>query len=57
MLFRSGSPENLFIARPGGYIEYIQNRGVNVDIKKSNEVVVPKYSGTMTTPKYMKTVK
>ncbi len=52
-----GSPENLFIARPGGYIEYIQNRGVNVDIKKSNEVVVPKYSGTMTTPKYMKTVK
>lgn len=52
-----GSPENLFIARPGGYIEYIQNRGANVDIKKSNEVVVPKYSGTMTTPKYMKTVK
>lgn len=52
-----GSPENLFIDRPGGYIEFIRNRGPNIEIKKSNEVVVAKYSGTIATPKYMKTVK
>lgn len=54
-----GNPESLFgVARAGGAIEiYIQDRGVNVDVRKSNNVVVAKYTGTISTPKYIKTVK
>ena len=49
-----GNPESLSsIARPGGYLESIQNTGAVATIEKSNNVIVTKYAGTITS-KYMK---
>ena len=51
-----GNPESLSsIARPGGYIEYIEQSGAVANVEKSENVTVSKYTGTIT-PKYIKTV-
>jgi len=43
-----GYPEQLSgIARPGGYIEVLESRGVIVNITKQNSVKLPKYTGTI----------
>lgn len=42
-----GDPDALEanLKRDGGYIRTLINRGIQVDIKKSNEVIVPAYNG------------
>lgn len=43
-----GSPELLYgLARPGGYIELLNDTGVIVEINKSNSIEIPKYNGIM----------
>ena len=45
-----GNPETLYgVARPGGYLESIATTGSIATIEKSNNVVVSKYTGTLTT--------
>lgn len=52
-----GNSESLSsIGRPGGYLEDIELRGAIVNIEKSNNVIVSKYSGTITS-KYMSAIK
>lgn len=52
-----GSPENLLGAyqRPGGYIESLNNTGIPTDIKKSNNITIPKYNGVINY-KYLKRI-
>ena len=51
-----GNPESLSsIARPGGYVEYIQVSGAVATVEKSENVTVSKYTGTISS-KYIKTV-
>lgn len=44
-----GYPEQLSggVARPGGYIELLESRGVIVSLTKHDSVKVPKYAGTI----------
>lgn len=50
-----GNPETLYgVARPGGYLEEISSTGSIATIEKSNNVIVSKYTGTLTS-KYMNT--
>lgn len=52
-----GLPEQLAaLSRPGGYLEILKNDGVGVELKKSNNITIPKYTGVITY-KYAKTVK
>lgn len=40
------------INRPGGYIERLKEKGIVVNIKKSNKIEIPKYTGAISS-KYM----
>lgn len=40
------------INRPGGYIEKLKENGIVVNIKKSNKIEIPKYTGAISS-KYM----
>lgn len=43
-----GYPEYLAgIGRVGGYLERLESRGIIVSLTKQNEVIVPKYTGTI----------
>lgn len=44
-----GSPEALAnLSRTGGWLSILKDRGINVsDVKKSNNVTIPKYSGVL----------
>ena len=44
-----GSPEALAnLTRPGGYLSTLKtDRKLNVDLKKSNDITIPKYSGVL----------
>ncbi len=35
------------LSRPGGYVEILNNSGIITDIKKSNNIIIPKYNGTL----------
>ncbi len=49
-----GLPEQLSaLSRPGGYLETLKNYSIGVELKKSNSITIPKYSGTIIY-KYMK---
>jgi len=50
-----GYPEKLMgaLSRPGGYIELLNEDGVYAEIRKSNNIKIPKYSGVITY-KYMR---
>ena len=52
-----GHAESLLgaLARPGGYVELLNEDGVNAEISKSNHITIPKYEGIITL-KYMKNV-
>ena len=51
-----GNPESLSgIGRPGGYLENIKLTGAFASIEKSDNVIVSKYTGTITS-KYMKDI-
>lgn len=39
--------------RPGGYIEFLREKGIVVTIKKLNSIEIPKYTGTISS-KYMR---
>lgn len=44
-----GSSSTLYEAlkRPGGYVELLNSSGIITDIKKSNNIIIGKYNGTM----------
>lgn len=43
-----GSPEALAnLSRPGGYLSNLEDRKIKVNLKKSNDVTIPKYSGVL----------
>lgn len=43
-----GLPEQLAaLSRPGGYLERLKNDGVGAELKKSNSITIPKYTGVM----------
>ena len=43
-----GLPESLSaLSRPGGYLEYLKSFSIGVDLQKSNEITIPKYSGKL----------
>ena len=43
-----GSPEALAnLSRPGGYLSILEEGKINVNLKKSNDIVIPKYSGVL----------
>lgn len=43
-----GSPEALAnLERPGGYLDNLDYKGINVNLKKSNDITIPKYSGVL----------
>lgn len=51
-----GLPEQLAaLSRPGGYLEVLKGATVGVDFKKSNNIIIPKYTGVITY-KYAQTV-
>ena len=51
-----GLPEQLAaLSRPGGYLERLEVDGIGVELKKSNNITIPKYTGTLTY-NYAKTV-
>ena len=51
-----GLPEQLAaLNRPGGYLERLKSDGIGVELKKSNNITIPKYTGTLTY-NYAKTV-
>ena len=51
-----GLPEQLAaLSRPGGYLEILKNASVGVELKKSNNITIPKYTGVITY-EYAKTV-
>lgn len=44
-----GLPEQLAaLSRPGGYLELLKKATVGVELKKSNNIVIPKYTGVIT---------
>ncbi len=44
-----GLPEQLAaLSRPGGYLEILKKATVGVDLKKSNNITIPKYTGVIT---------
>lgn len=52
-----GLPEQLKgVLRPGGYLETMKNDSIGVEYKKSNNIKIPKYTGTITY-KYAEPVK
>ena len=52
-----GLPEQLAaLSRQGGYLEILKNASVGVELKKSNNITIPKYTGVVAY-KYMQTVK
>lgn len=43
-----GLPEQLAaLSRPGGYLELLKGATVGVDLKKSNSITIPKYTGVI----------
>ena len=43
-----GLPEQLAaLSRPGGYLEILKKATVGVDLKKSNRITIPKYTGVI----------
>lgn len=43
-----GLPEQLAaLSRPGGYLEILKKATVGVDLKKSNSITIPKYTGVI----------
>lgn len=51
-----GLPEQLAaLSRPGGYLEILKTATVGVELKKSNNITIPKYTGVITY-EYAKTV-
>lgn len=51
-----GLPENLAnLNRAGGYLSYMKNASIGVDLKKSNNITIPKYTGIINY-KYAKSV-
>lgn len=51
-----GLPEQLAaLSRPGGYLEILKSASVGVELKKSNSITIPKYTGLITY-KYAKDV-
>ena len=52
-----GLPETLAnLSRPGGYLSSLEDRKLNVTLKKNNEITIPKYSGVLNF-KYLSNVK
>lgn len=52
-----GLPEQLAaLNRPGGYLAKLKEYSIGVELKKSNNITIPKYTGTITY-KYAKTIK
>lgn len=52
-----GLPEQLAaLSRPGGYLEILKTATVGVELKKSNSITIPKYTGVITY-KYMQNSK
>lgn len=52
-----GLPEQLAsLSRPGGYLEILKRATVGVELKKSNSITIPKYTGVITY-KYMQNSK
>jgi len=52
-----GLPEQLAaLSRPGGYLQILKDDGVGVEVKKSNNITIPKYTGIITY-KYTQIVK
>lgn len=44
-----GLPEQLAaLSRPGGYLEKLKDDGIGVELKKSNNITIPKYTGVIT---------
>ncbi len=44
-----GLPEQLAaLSRPGGYLERLKEDGIGVELKKSNNITIPKYTGVIT---------
>ncbi|MCI8444006.1 MAG: DUF881 domain-containing protein [Clostridia bacterium] len=44
-----GLPEQLAaLSRPGGYLERLKDDSIGVELKKSNHITIPKYTGTLT---------
>lgn len=51
-----GSPEVLAnLSRPGGYLKNLEDRKIKVNLKKSNDISILKYSGVLNF-KYLRTV-
>lgn len=43
-----GSPEALAnLSRPGGWLSKMEDRGIKINLKKSNNIEIPKYSGVL----------
>ena len=43
-----GLPEQLAaLSRQGGYLEILQEASVGVELKKSNNITIPRYTGTI----------
>ena len=52
-----GSPEALAnLSRPGGYLSNLEDRKIKANLKKSNNITIPKYSGVLNF-KYINSVK
>lgn len=52
-----GLPEQLAaLERPGGYIQRLKDDSIEVEVKRSNNITIPKYTGTLTY-NYASTVK
>lgn len=51
-----GSPEALAnLSRPGGWLNKMEDRGIKINLKKSNNIDIPKYSGVLNF-KYLKSI-
>ena len=35
------------LSRPGGYLSELEDRKLKVDLKKSNDITIPKYMGVL----------
>lgn len=44
------------LSRPGGYLEILKNASIGADVKKSNSITIPKYTGVINY-EYAQTVK